>query len=430
MKASGSKLIILTLITALFVAGAHYYISLKDRAYSPPKDEAAASTPGGDDIGVKPDDVYNSYPLPSVDTVFGHVQRLGSSGADSVKAVYFIGEFMYLIFSSAGSGYDSRRSGSVNIAKLGADGTIISVTPLTAGDLNPRAEYSSSKPVWNGIAICLSDGSNKINKLLYVDFNLNITKEASEAFAENTEMYFLFDKLYLYSSSHESGILSVKIFDSALLPTVSKSVSLPSPCEIYGIYGGVSSYVVLNAEDKFYVYCLSGTAFEKTAEENGVIASVTPAKDGYITVKKNSAVLCLYDAKFKKTEEKAFDDPITGIEKTQFGYIVTSQKNDSSKVYFLCPHLDVLLSETRGESLRPVNINGSVYLLSFGGEYLNIYILSDFVINAHLTVAAAVTDGIKSLSDKNTLYFVFTSEKVSSLASYGSTDVFVAAVKV
>jgi hypothetical protein len=454
MKTTNSKLIFFAAAVAVIVVATGMYLSLggvpaNSGSVLPPE---SGVEPPKTPLSPEPPEtiVKNDYPVPAQKTVYGSLQRVGSSKNDEIKKSYFIGGYIYLIFYAEKNDYDSGENGSVNIAKLNKNGAVIKTALLGKG------KYLSSKPVWSGIAVCIFDGEAS-NVLVFTDFELEISALRS-LFPAETYLYFYDDRLFCVAAAN--GILSLTAFGEDLAPSPAAIAAAPQACSVTAVFGSFELQIVLSADSAFYVYAynetFSPTAYtqatysasrtaglsssvytptgysasrnvgtlSKIAEVLGNADTVLPHKDGYIIIGKNSGVIRLYNANFVKTDEKTLGGFITGIEKTAFGYAATSKTDGGSEVFFLCPHFDTLLTRSSPENLAVKNAGGSPYFYSVSDGYLNLYKLSDFEIVGFLTVAAAAPSPPDMTGDGKSLIITLNAKRVSSLNSYGENDVF------
>ncbi|MDR1939222.1 MAG: hypothetical protein LBQ40_00295 [Clostridiales bacterium] len=432
--ARNSKLIIIALATAAFVALANASVFwLTKPAKTPPPSQSATAPPDGAEQGPQDGDAKNSYPLPPTDTVYGGLQRLGSSGEDGVGECYFLKDFIFVVYSAGNADYDSDSARSLNIAKLDARGVIIKTRSIAKDGV-----YLSSAPVWNGLVVCFQSGASE--RALYLDFELDAVAEydtGAPSFSSRLFFSLVQNRLYHISTANSDAALTVVCFDEGLAPLWSRTAALLSSAavfDVYGAEGGAAVFAAFNRESGFFVYKLSlspsAPVFAAQRAAGGSPVSVIlPHKDGFAVACQNSGSLRLYDKEFQKIGEKSFDGQITSLTKTLFGYALTAQTADNAtEVSFLCPHFDGLASRPHGEKLISADINGSAWFYSSNGGYFNFYTLSDFELNARLTISSAAVRVVYPLYSASAVIFVVEAQKLSAINSYGETDVFIIVV--
>ncbi|MDR2090148.1 MAG: hypothetical protein LBP62_00590 [Clostridiales bacterium] len=209
MKTVRSKLIIFTAAVALVVAAAGIGLSLRGvfassgSVFPPAESGEAAETPPVPPAPDKPEEIIkNEYPVPTEKTVYGSLNRVGSSESDEILQSHSVGNSLYLLFRSEKNDRDSGGFG-VNAAKIDKSGAVVSSVFLGGG------KFLASKPVWNGIAVCLSGGETK-NTLIFMDFNLKISAEKSAPPSDKPLLYFYKDRLFYIAA--RDGILSLTAF--------------------------------------------------------------------------------------------------------------------------------------------------------------------------------------------------------------------------
>ncbi|MDR2047096.1 MAG: hypothetical protein LBP79_04245 [Clostridiales bacterium] len=414
---------------------------------------------GGENEEEQADAVRNVYPLAALGTPYGYIQRFGSSGGDAALDVYFIGGCIYAFFYAGSGDYDSREKASVNLAKLDGNGTVLKTLSLGKGT------YAASKPVWNGIAVCLSekgekDGKTDRNTLALIDLDLNAVFSRHEPFDASVRLYFFNEKL-LYITSSDAA-LSVKAFDESLLSSVSAAVPIPTGCTVIDAFAFRSLKILLGSVSEFcvYSYSPSDAALTRITRGAGGVKRAVPKSGGYLFIADSGAV-GLYDADFNKIGERSFDGEISGVEATFFGYALTTAANGGSTAYFLCPHFDVLQKKPMSADVRVVNVGGTVCFHSVSDGFLNLYKLSDFDLIPFLTASVniilsgnplsvnsflsgfvstdsrAAYDSLSGnsydsggafftvVSNDSRVAVILNSRGVSSLGSYGGNDIFV-----
>ena len=427
MKRSTPKLVILTLLLAFLAVSLNFLISKiggSDNSGGVSAEEEAKT--GGDNGGrqEKPptnaEKPKNSYPLSSQITIYGRLQRIGSGGDDSALEAYSLNGYLYLIFYAPETGYDSQGAAgpSINIAKLDSYGNIIKAIPIKGGG---ASVYLASKPVWNGIAVALR------SELLFIDYELNAVKAFPYASAaDGASLYFSLpeNKLKLYAVKAAS--MSVTEFDENLNSPKEKNMTLPAPCSVFSVLGGLSvTYIALNAQTSFYIYAsnAASSSLERVAEGSGRLSLLVPHKNGYAAARESNGALLLYDLKFALLGERVTDGVITSLERTDFGFLLCSRKAASTELIFFCPHFDPLTKKTAEGLLDATSINGRLYLYSYAGFYFELYSLSDFEYNRVLTLAAENISATRSLSSARPA-FIITASRLSDTYAYGGKDMF------